>query len=167
MLTKWLLIMQLLRLTLMKENHGLHSSKENTRHISPTSTTVLRISTVQVLLVQSLQLGYGLPQIIKFVDSSKIFMAASHYTQLLVLDTASTTSQPLPWITTGTGQSLHQEQHLWLPLTQPPFVILPHTIRVSTQNVIACLPTLKLHHDVCRLLPTPLHGRLYSLLTEG
>jgi len=51
------------------EKPGALSNKENTQSISKTPTMVGNGSIIPPQLVQSAQLGYGQPQIIKFVDT--------------------------------------------------------------------------------------------------
>jgi len=166
MQTKLQLIILLPRLIQPMEKPGPLSNKENTPNISQTLTMVRKPSTVQVLLVQSAQLGYGLPQIIKFVDMLRTYMVKSPLTPPLELNTASTISLPPPWMVTGTGLSLLQEQHQWLPLTQPQFVILSHIDKELTPHVTPLPATLKPLQDVYRRQTTPLPGLLTYLLTD-
>jgi hypothetical protein len=166
MQTKLQLIILLPRLIQPMEKPGPLSNKENTPNISQTLTMVRKPSTVQVLQVQSAQLGYGLPQIIKFVDTLRTYMAKSPLTPPLELNTASTTSLPPLWMVTGTGLSLLQEQHQWLPLTQPQFVILSHIGKELTPHVTPLPATLKPLQDVYRPQTTPLPGLLTYLLTD-
>jgi len=93
-------------------------------------------------------------------------MVKSPLTPPLELNTASTISLPPPWMVTGTGLSLLQEQHQWLPLTQPQFVILSHIGKESTPHVTPLPATLKPLQDVYRRQTTPLPGLLTYLLTD-
>jgi hypothetical protein len=65
------------------------------------------------------QLGYGVAQVIKFVDLLKTFMEVPQPTLQQTYHTPFTTSQQLLWMPTIHGLFLHQEQLVWSQSTQP------------------------------------------------
>jgi len=160
MRTKLQMIILKPRLIQPMEKPGALSNKENTQSISKTPTMVGNGSIIPPQLVQSAQLGYGQPQIIKFVDTYWTNTVQSLRTTPQEHSTASTTSLPLLWMVTGTGLSPLQEHHQWLPLTQPQFVILSHTSKELTLHVTWLQATLKPLQDVYRQQHTPLPGLL-------